>query len=379
MNHTPRRSSSRRSPVEHRRGDRDTLHVVLPAGIDDPARPSGGNVYDRRVLDGLARRGQQAEEHPVAGSWPVPDSGDLGRLSDVLAALPDDSVVLIDGLVASGSAAVLPREAGRLRLVVLLHMPVGPDRGEELVLAAAAAVLTTSAWARTQLRTWYGLRHVDVALPGVDPVEHVTRHRDAGGTSFLCVAAVVPGKGHDVLLEALAALGDRAWTLTCVGSLDVDPVFVAALQTQVYARTWERRVLFTGPLSAAALATSYDAADLLVLPSRSESYGMVVAEALAHGLPVVASAVGGVPEALGGREPADAMPALLVAPGDAPALTGALRSWLDDPGLRDRLGRAAARRRPALRSWEATVSDVADVLARAGARTTSAAHTGVRR
>jgi glycosyltransferase involved in cell wall biosynthesis len=355
------------------------VHAVLPTGIDDPGRPSGGNVYDRRVLDGLARRGQPVQEHPVAGSWPNPDSDDLARLGGVLGALPDDSVVLVDGLVASGASAVLPREAGRLRLVVLLHMPVGPDRGEKIVLGSASGVLTTSAWARSQLRTWYGLRHVDVALPGVDPVEHATRHRDAGGTSFLCVAAVTRGKGHDVLLEALAALGDRAWTVTCVGSLDIDPAFVASLQTQVYARTWERRVLFTGPLSAAALSTSYDAADLLVLPSRSESYGMVVAEALSHGLPVVASAVGGVSEALGGREPVGAMPGLLVPPGDAPALAGALRSWLDDPGLRERLGRSAEQRRPALRSWEATISDVADVLSRVGARTASASHTGVRR
>ena len=356
--------------------DPDVLHVVLPAGVDDPSRPSGGNLYDRRLLDGLRRGGRQVEEHEVSGSWPAPDSDDLARLGGVLATLPDDGLVLVDGLVASGSAAVLPRESERLRVVVLLHMPVGPDRSEALVLEAASAVVTTSAWARAQLRTWYGLRHVDVALPGVDAVERVPRRRDAGGTSFLCVAAVHPGKGHDVLLEALAALGDRAWTLTCVGSLEVDPRFVSALQTQVYARTWERRVLFTGPLTPAALSTSYDAADLLVLPSRSESYGMVVAEALAHGLPVVASAVGGVSEAFGGQEPVGALPGMLVPPGDAPALTGALRSWLDDPGLRDRLGLSAQRRREANRSWDATVADVADVLTRTAARS---ARTGVRR
>jgi glycosyltransferase involved in cell wall biosynthesis len=225
-------------------------------------------------------------------------------------------------------------------------------------------VLTTSAWSREQLRDWYGLRHVAVAVPGVDPVDPGPPHRSAaGGTAFVCVAAVHPVKGHDLLFEALAELGDRAWTLTCVGSLDVDPDHVATLQTQVYARSWERRVIFTGPLGGRALAAAYDAADLLVLPSRSESYGMVVVEALAHGLPVVATAVGGVPEALG-QAPAGALPGLLVPPERPAALAGALRAWLDDPGLRERLAYSVARRRPTLRRWAETAADVDAVLER---------------
>jgi glycosyltransferase involved in cell wall biosynthesis len=184
---------------------------------------------------------------------------------------------------------------------------------------------------------------------------------------LLCVAAVHPGKGIDLLFEALAALGDRAWTLTCVGSLDVDPDHVSALQTQVYARSWERRVTFTGPLAGGALAAAYDVADLLVLPSRSESYGMVVAEALAHGLPVVATAVGGVPEALG-HAPVGGLPGLLVPPEDPAALAGALRAWLDDPGLRERLVRAVAGRRPALRGWAETVACLDTVIERIAPR-----------
>jgi glycosyltransferase involved in cell wall biosynthesis len=229
--------------------------------------------------------------------------------------------------------------------------------------------VTTSRWSRDRLRAWYGLRHVDVALPGVDRVGPGVRRPDAGGTSLLCVAAVHPGKGVDVLLEALAGLGDRAWTLTCAGSLDVAPAHVATLQTQVYARSWERRVLFTGPLSAAALATAYDTADLLVLPSRAESYGMVVAEALAHGLPVVACAVGGVPEALAGGKPVGALPGLLVPPDDPDALAAALRAWLDDPGLRTRLVGHADRRRPLLRGWDTTAAELEVVLARVASRT----------
>jgi glycosyltransferase involved in cell wall biosynthesis len=342
------------------------LYAVLPDGIDDLTRPSGGNVYDRRVLRGLGGTGRSVLELTVAGRWPTPTPSDLLELDTLLVGIPAGSVVLVDGLVASGAAAVLPRYAGRLRIVVLLHMPIGPDRGEARVLASAAAVVTTSAWSRERLREWYGLRNVVVARPGVDPIDPGTPHGGAGGgTSFLCVAAVHPGKGHDLLLEALAALGDRAWTLTCVGSLDIDPDHVAALQTQVYARSWERRVVFTGPLSGGSLAAAYDVADLLVLPSRSESYGMVVVEALAHGIPVVATSVGGVPEALG-RAPVGAVPGMLVPPEDPLALAGALRAWLDDPGLRERLGHVIEGRRPTLRRWDATIADLDAVLDRVG-------------
>ena len=129
-------------------------------------------------------------------------------------------------------------------------------------LFAGVAVLAVGEEADVVKRT--PVPRVDVALPGVDPVEASPPHRSAaGGTSFLCVAAVHPGKGHDLLFDALAALGDRAWTLTCVGSLDVDPDYVSRLQTQVYARSWERRVIFTGPLSGRALGAAYGVADLL--------------------------------------------------------------------------------------------------------------------
>ncbi|MGC4109471.1 MAG: glycosyltransferase family 4 protein [Nocardioides sp.] len=345
-----------------------TVYAVVPQGVDDPTRPSGGNVYDRRVLQGLATLGWSVTELPLVGSWPRPEPIDLLELDTLLVGIPSGSVVLVDGLIASGAAEVLPRYAARLRVVVLLHMPLGPDRGERHVLASAAAVVTTSDWSRSRVRVWYGLRDVAVALPGVDaPGPHAgdlgPHASTGGGTSLLCVAAVHPGKGHDLLFEALAELGDRAWTLTCVGSLEIDPGYVTALQTQVYARTWERRVIFTGPLTGAAVASAYHAADLLVLPSRSESYGMVVVEAVARGLPVVATAVGGVPEALGGA-PAGALPGLLVPPDDPAALSGALRAWLDDPGLRERLADVARSRRSTLRSWAATSSDIDTVLRR---------------
>jgi glycosyltransferase involved in cell wall biosynthesis len=116
-----------------------------------------------------------------------------------------------------------------------------------------------------------------------------------------------------------------------------------------------------------ALEAAYHLADVIVLPSRGESFGMVVTEALARGLPVVATRTGGVPEALG-RAPGGTLPGLLVAPDDPVALADTLARWIDERHLRDRLRRAAASRRPTLPGWDRTAAGLADVLARLGGR-----------
>jgi glycosyltransferase involved in cell wall biosynthesis len=347
-----------------------TVHAILPAGVDDPARPSGGNVYDRRALDGLRALGWTVVEHEVDGDWPAPGLRDLARFSLLLDRLPDRSLLLVDGLVASGAASVLPAASARLAVVVLLHMPLGPGAAEETVLASAAAVVTTSEWSRSQVRSWYGLRRVHAVPPGSDAAPLTAGSGD--GTSFLCVAAVHPGKGHDLLFEALARLGERPWSLVCAGSLDVDPGHATTLEAQVYAHRWERRVTFAGPLDRSTLEAAYHLADLVVLPSRSESYGMVVTEALARGVPVVATRVGGVPEALG-RAPGGDVPGLLVAPESPVALADALARWVDDPALRTRLRVAAAARRDRLTGWDRTASGLGEVLAGVCGRLRSAA------
>jgi glycosyltransferase involved in cell wall biosynthesis len=271
--------------------------------------------------------------------------------------------VLVDGLVGSRAPEVLVPAARRVRLVALVHMPLG-DECERAVLAAASSVVTTSVWGRRALLEHYALPpdRVHVAEPGVDAAELAPGTAASG--ALLSVAAVIPGKGHDVLLDALATLSTHAWDCLCVGSLERDPAFVERLRDRAADEGLQERVRFSGPQGGAELAASYRSADVLVLPSRGETYGMVVTEALARGLPVVAADVGGVPEALG--HGADgARPGLLVPADDAAALGDALRAWLDDAGLRDRLRRAARERRASLADWSSTTSAVADVLARA--------------
>ena len=337
----------------------NAVHFIVPAGIDDPTRPSGGNAYDRRVRDGLAAAGRTVLVHEVSGLHDA--------LADALARIPDGSVVLLDGLVASPAPEVLVPESRRLRLVALVHMPLGqdePDQREAAVLSAVTSVVTTSAWARQALLDLYSLPdgRVHVAEPGVEAAELAPG--TATGGSLLSVAAVIPGKGHDVLVDALASLDGRRWRCLCVGTLERDPTYVATLRRRAFDRGMDGRLRFSGALPEEDLARSYGAADLLVLPSRSETYGMVVTEALARGLPVVAADVGGVPEAMG--HGADGTRPGLLVPGDDPAALGdALRAWLEDAGLRRRLRRAARERRESLPDWSATTAALADVLARA--------------
>jgi glycosyltransferase involved in cell wall biosynthesis len=327
------------------------VHVIVPADIDDPARPSGGNTYDRRVVRGLEALGWAVREHAVSGT---------AALARAVGGIPDGGVVLLDGLIASPVPELLVPHAGRLRQVVLVHMPQGDARERE-VLSAAVAVVTTSLWAKRRLTELYGLAsdRVHVAEPGVDAA--ALAPGTAGGDALLCVASVTPGKGHDLLVDGLATATDLAWSCDCVGSLARDPAFADAMRRRAQEHGLTGRVRFGGPRTGPELDRAYGAADLLVLASRAETYGMVVTEALAHGLPVLASDVGGVAEALG-RAPDQAAPGLLVAPGDPAALGAALRRWLGDAGLRDRLRRAARQRRATLRGWPATTADVARVL-----------------
>lgn len=348
------------------------LDVIVPDGIHDPAQPSGGNTYDRVVCCELRNLGWVVREHAVSGGWPNPDSRALTTLDGVIRRLPDGALVLIDGLVASAAPAVLVSEARRLRLMVLVHMPLG-DRAigvpadtmrirERAVLSAAAAVVTTSEWSRNRLLGLYQLprERLHVAEPGVGAADSATGSE--AGRAMLCVASVIPDKGHGVLLDALQMVSDLTWQCVCVGRLDRDPGFVQGLRRRSRDAGLDDQVHFPGTQSGAELERSYAAADLMVLASRAETYGMVITEALAHGVPVVVTEVGGVTEALGyGSD--RTRPGLLVAPDDPVALAAALRRWLTDAELRRRLRRAAQTRRGSLHSWSDTAGILADVVA----------------
>lgn len=332
--------------------DRPQLFFAVPDGIDDPARVSGGNVYDARLRDGLRDAGWDVRMPAI------PDAG--GALERALEALPDQGLALVDGLLVARAPIAMRRHADRLRLAVLAHMPPPEDPAARDAFRAARRVIATSAWTRSELIVQGAGEpgRIDVARPGTD-VAAAAVEPSADGGRLLCVGVVAPHKGQDVLVAALSACGDvPGWSCTIAGSLDVEPAFADDVQDAVADAGLTDRIRFAGVLPRADLDAEYRRADLLVAPSRAESFGMAITEALARGVPVVATGVGGIPEAIDGSEGAVTVPS-----GDPWALERVLRRWWESPGWRTHLAVGALLGRERMRTWADTASAVSAALA----------------
>ncbi len=344
------------------------ITFVVPGRIDTR---TGGYAYDRRVVAGLRRRGWHVDVREVSAAFPFPDRAARDELAAVLAAAPAGTVAVVDGLAFGAVPEEAERAAERLHLVALVHHPLacetglGPDRAAALDASERRALLSARRVIATSRATAGGLQEmgvpperIDVVEPGTDPAAPASGSAD-GRTHLLAVGAVVPRKGHEVLVDALASLPRDGWVLTCVGSLARDPATAARVRARIESAGLQEQVHLAGEIDEAALARCYDEADVFVLPAFHEGYGMAVAEALARGLPVVATPTGGIPE-LVGREAG-----LIVPPGDPAALAAALSRVVTDGGLRARLAAGARTVRRRLSSWDEAAERVARVLERA--------------
>ncbi len=328
---------------------------VVPGSID--AR-TGGSIYDRRMVDGLARCGWDIAVVELEGGFPQPGAADLGRAAATLAAIAAGTLVIVDGLALSALPDVVEHEAARLRIVALIHLPLAADVGfdtvtrarlakaEQRALAASSLVVVTGTTTVGLLEQYELPRdRVVVVEPGTD-LAPLARGSRGPEVHLLCVATINSGKGHDVLLSALAAVASRDWRLTCAGSLTRDRAAVDRVRVLAGQLGLEDRVALTGELDAAALAGCYDATDVFVLATRRETYGMAVAEALARGLPVVSTTTGAIPDLVGH----DA--GILVQPGEVATLAEALSRVIGDAELRARLATGARRVRDRLPDWD---------------------------
>jgi len=336
------------------KGERITLFA--PAPLD--AR-TGGYEYDRQLVRALQARGLRAELTALDASYPTPTPEARAHTARLLASLPRDAVVLVDGLAFGAMPEEGAREAARLRLVALVHHPLAEETGltrevaqrlrasEIRALESARLVVVTSA-ATARLLASYRVPadRIVVVEPGTHRAPLAAGSGDTGALELLSVATLIPRKGHDLLLRALARLQDLPWRLTCVGSTELHPATTAAVLALIDAHHLSSRVTLAGSVDASKITAYYHRADVLVIPTYYEGYGMAVAEALAHGLPVVSTNTGAITELVG----TDA--GILVPIGDVEALTTALRTVIEDPVLRARLRDGAHRARLRLPSWD---------------------------
>ena len=338
------------------------LHLIVPGPLD---QRTGGYLYDKRIVEGLRDLGREVAVHALAGRFPLVDRA--ARAAAAAAVEEMSGIPVIDGLALPAFDDL----AGRLPpWVALVHHPLALETGltapeaaaldaiERRLVPLAARVIVTSHQTGADLAS-YPLPpdRIGVVLPGTAPAP-LARGSDGPGHTLLCVASLTPRKGHLILLEALASLIDLDWHLTCVGSPEHDPQTAAAIRQAVADRGLAGRVTLTGELDEAGLAPHYDRADLFVLASYHEGYGMALAEALARGLPIVSTTAGAIP----GTVPPSA--GILVEPGDPAALAGALRQVLTAPSLRDLLAAGAAKERDRLPSWQSATRAFAAELDR---------------
>lgn len=331
--------------------------------------PTGGYTYDRRMVLALREAGWAVEVCRLDGAWPQPDATELAAASARIAALADGSLVVADGLALGALAEVVAPHATRLRWVALVHHPLHLESGlsdatrhrlltdETRALEHARHVVVPSPATATDVAAMgVPATRIAVVEPGTDPVPTAARPARDGPVRLLCVATLTPRKGHSLLLQALAGLMHLDWELHNVGSAARDPD--TAERLLALAAPLGARVTWHGEVDARALQAHYAAADVFVLASLHEGFGMVITEALAHGLPVVASDAGALAQTL----PPGA--GLQFSAGKVAALQAALVRILSDTGLRERLGagaRAAAGRLP---SWPVQAARFASVLER---------------
>ena len=335
----------------------------------DLATPTGGYAYDRRMIAELGRLGWQVDVIDLGEGFPSPDQTTLTSARTRLLTAPAGRSIVIDGLALGVMPEAASELAGRNTLVALVHHPLALELGlsacqaealrasEMAALASVQRVIVTSAATARLIASDYGVpaERITVATPGSDPAPPVQGSSQHDVVRLLSVGAVVARKGYDILIAALATLTALSWTLMIVGDRTRDPNAAARLDADIARHALGDRITVMGAVSPERLAALYSDADVFVLASYFEGYGMAYAEAVANGLPVIGTTRGAIPETV----PPDA--GLLVDAGDISALARALRRVIGEDELRRQMASASRRAAARLPTWRQS----AEIFARA--------------
>ena len=341
------------------------LIFVFPGDLNTR---TGGYLYDKRLMQELESStvngvNWNIRRISLEGDYPFPNQLQRERAARVFAELENNALVVVDGLAYSVLPEIVATQAQRLQLIALVHHPLALETGltgeqslllkkqETQALAHARHVITTSKLTASSLHE-YGVPadKVTAILPGNDDAPLAL----GSGTetlNLLCVATLTQRKAHHILLDALASIKELPWHLYCVGSTSRDSQTYKELEKKREQHALLQRVTFTGELQEHELQEYYMKADVFVLASLHEGYGMVLSEAITYGLPIVCTNAGAMPDTV----PTGA--GMLVPPSDVNALANALKNIIANTTLRAQLQSAALKARERRRSWQQAAAD----------------------
>ncbi len=341
--------------------------------------PSGGSRYNALARAALEAAGHHVIRLGLAGDWPQPQAQQVHELATRLRALRGEhpeATVIVDGLIGGCVPEIFTGDVAPLADVLLLHLPLAAEPGapagvhdaEGRAVRSARAVIATSRWAAADLRSRHGRSGVVVAEPGVERQDVVAQDVVAQGAfeqgvpgvggarvpRFVVVGSLTPRKNHALLGQALRPLLHHSWELVVAGP-GADTAFGARMLAQLHAAL-PGRVLAPGAMPPEQIASLLRTADLLLLPSHAETYGMVVTEAAVHGVPSLVSAGTGAEEAQDG--------AGLALPATSPkSWTDAVERWLCRPALREALRSSAQSRGARVPTWQTSAETISSLAA----------------
>jgi glycosyltransferase involved in cell wall biosynthesis len=333
--------------------------------VGDTGRLTGGYLYNARVLAALREMGVEVEE--IVASGASPREQEMASQHTLVLSSRRFDVIVVDALARIVCAPHLDRWRAERPVVAMVHeLPsVAAPEGvtakereyEEPLLRAERLICVSGHGGKILESRGVPPGRIRVVPPGFDRLTMTEAKPTVGDDTVraLCVAQWIPRKGILDLVLAWTLLERPGATLKLVGETDADTAYAASVNAAI-AEAPGASIIVSGPVDDATLGAAYAYADLFALPSRYEGYGIVYAEALAHGLPVVACSVEPV-SGLVGKEAA-----LLVEPGDVESLSGALDLLLRDAGLRDRMSAAARHRAGELPRWDDTAEGFLSVL-----------------
>lgn len=344
------------------------MHIlfVIPGDIN---LPTGGYRYDREIINAWQNSGVDVTLININGNYPFPTNADKQTALNKIAELPKADIAVVDGLLGGASPEFMQALSKVLPTVALIHHPLCLENGldeetaktlesSELAgLAFTSGIITTSPATTLTVSNLfeYNKDKIHTVLPGVERGE-TSKGSNNSTVNLLCVGSIIERKGHKDLLLALSELTKLDWHLDCIGSTDFDAALFVELKQILETKQLTNKVTFHGSVSEEAILNGYTKADVFVLPSLFEGYGMAYAEAIVRGLPVIGTTAGAIP---------DTVPktcGILVEPSNIQSLRQALQKMIMDKELRNQYHEAAIKAELSFPTWESSAGAFFKIL-----------------